>query len=74
MNVRSERKRVEKLRYIARHPVKRGQVESPEQWAWSSFRAHPYVERGPVRLNFQEWKSTIKTRKRETFGEASAVS
>ena len=32
-NVWSERKRVEKLRYIHRNPVKRGLVESPEQWA-----------------------------------------
>src|SRR5438874_8952306 len=36
-NVWSERKRIEKLRYIHRNPVKRGLVESPEQ-AWSSFR------------------------------------
>src|SRR6184192_294482 len=34
----SARKRVEKLRYMHRNPVKRGLVESPEQWAWSSFR------------------------------------
>ena len=39
-NVYNERKRVEKLRYIHRNPVKRGLVESPEQWAWSSFRAY----------------------------------
>jgi putative transposase len=30
-NVWSERKRVEKLRYIHRNPVRRGLVESPEQ-------------------------------------------
>ena len=73
-NVWSERKRVEKLRYIHRNPVKRGLVESPEQWAWSSFRAYAYGERGPVRVNFQEWKSTIKKKKRETFAEVSAAS
>ena len=34
----SEGKRVEKLRYIHRNPVKRGLVECPEDWQWSSFR------------------------------------
>jgi putative transposase len=73
-NVWSERKRVEKLRYIHRNPVKRGLVESPEQWAWSSFRAYAYRERGMVRVNFQEWKLKIKARKRETFGRVSTAS
>jgi len=36
-NVYSERKRIEKLRYIHRNPVKRGLVEKPEDWLWSSF-------------------------------------
>ena len=33
----SEEKRVEKLRYIHRNPVKRGLCERPEHWRWSSF-------------------------------------
>jgi REP-associated tyrosine transposase len=33
----SERKRVEKLRYIHRNPVKRGLARRPEDWPWSSF-------------------------------------
>ncbi|MGC9291959.1 MAG: REP-associated tyrosine transposase [Acidobacteriaceae bacterium] len=37
-NVFSERKRIEKLRYMHRNPVARGMVEKPEDWAWSSFR------------------------------------
>jgi len=37
-NVWSERKRIEKLRYMHRNPVKRGLVEKPEDWEWSSFR------------------------------------
>jgi putative transposase len=37
-NVFTERKRVEKLRYMHRNPVVRGLVEKPEEWAWSSFR------------------------------------
>jgi putative transposase len=31
-NVWTERKRIEKLRYIHRNPVERGLVSSPEQW------------------------------------------
>jgi putative transposase len=33
----SEAKRIEKLRYIHRNPVKRGLVEKTEDWKWSSF-------------------------------------
>jgi putative transposase len=36
-NVHKEEKRMEKLRYMHRNPVKRGLVDVPEQWAWSSF-------------------------------------
>ena len=50
-NVWSGRKRVEKLRYIHRNPVRRGLVERPEQWRWSSFRHDAYNEPGPVRVN-----------------------
>ena len=73
-NVWTERKRVEKLRYMHRNPVKRGLVESPEQWAWSSFRAYACGEKGAVRVNFQEWESRIKAGKQEGFGESSAAS
>ncbi len=61
-NVWTERKHVEKLRYIHRNPVKRGLVEKPEQWKWSSFRAYLYGETGPVRVNFQEWALEVKSR------------
>jgi len=44
----SENKRVEKLRYMHRNPVKRGLVLEPEQWAWSSCRHHACGEAGPV--------------------------
>ena len=40
-NVYTARKRLEKLRYIHRNPVKRGLVERPEDWLWSSFRQAP---------------------------------
>jgi putative transposase len=73
-NVWNERKRVAKLRYIHRNPVKRGLVPTPEQWAWSSFRAYAYGEKGLVRVNFQEWTVKIKRRRREEFGESLAAS
>jgi len=50
-NVWSRRKRIEKLRYMHRNPVKRGLVTSPELWRWSSFRSYYYGERGVVALN-----------------------
>ena len=37
-NVFTERKRIEKLKYMHRNPVNRGLVDSPEDWPWSSFR------------------------------------
>jgi REP-associated tyrosine transposase len=53
-NVWSERKRIEKLRYMHRNPVKRWLVISPEQWCWSSFRFYLYGERGLVKVNDTE--------------------
>jgi putative transposase len=40
----SEKKRVEKQRYMYRNPVKRGLVLQPELWAWSSYRGYAYGE------------------------------
>lgn len=68
-NVWSARKQREKLRYIHRNPVKRGLVERPEQWKWSSFRAYAYGEQGPMRVKFQEWRLEIKRRAVERLGE-----
>ena len=53
-NVRSELKRVEKLRYMHRNPVKRGLVEKPEHWQWSSFRHYATGEVGRVEIE-SEW-------------------
>jgi putative transposase len=50
-NVWTELKRVEKLRYMYRNPVKRGLVAEPEQWDWSSFRSYAYEERELVKIN-----------------------
>jgi REP-associated tyrosine transposase len=47
----SDQKRIEKLRYIHRNPVKRGLVLEPDQWAWSSYRHYAYGEPGLVLVN-----------------------
>jgi hypothetical protein len=38
MNVWSDAKVQEKLKYMHDNPVKRGLARSPDQWRWSSFR------------------------------------
>jgi putative transposase len=53
-NVWTERKRIEKLRYMHRNPVKRASVASRDLWRWSSFRAYFLGELGLVRVN--EWE------------------
>ena len=50
-NVWTTKKRVEKLRYMHRNPVKSGLVSSPEEWRWSSYRFYFLDEAGPVRVN-----------------------
>ncbi len=47
-NVFSDKKRIEKLRYIHRNPVARGLVSQPEDWAWSSFLHYSSGARGAV--------------------------
>jgi len=49
----TEAKKVEKLRYMHRNPVKRGLVAEPQEWMWSSFRHYAYGETGPVLVNEQ---------------------
>lgn len=52
-NVHSEEKRVEKLRSIHRNPVRRGLVEKPEDWEWSSFRHYATGLQGSVEIESQ---------------------
>lgn len=73
-NVWTGPKRIEKLCYMHRNPVKRGLVEQPEQWKWSSFRAYFDAEAGLVRVNFQEWPLEIKGRPIEKFGSRRGLS
>jgi putative transposase len=58
----TEKKRVEKLRYMHRNPVQRGLVLKPEDWLWSSFRHYAYGEPGPVLVN-ETVKAELRIRK-----------
>jgi putative transposase len=64
-NVRTEWKRVEKLRYMHRNPVKRGLIERAEDWAWSSFRHYSTGEIGTVEI-----ESSWTAARREGFTES----
>ena len=54
-NLRSQRKEIEKLKYIHRNPVVRGLVQEPGQWQWSSYRSYACGEAGLVRVNDWSW-------------------
>lgn len=54
-NLWSQRKEIEKLKYMHRNPVVRGLVEEPDQWRWSSYRCYAYGETGMVRINDWAW-------------------
>ena len=45
--------RSEVIRYIHRNPVKRGLVEKPEDWPWSSSRHYATGEQGTVEIESQ---------------------
>ncbi|MGB8886039.1 MAG: transposase [Candidatus Korobacteraceae bacterium] len=62
-NVYTRKKRVEKLRYMHRNPVKRGLVQEPQDRPWSSFRHYLTGEEGVVEIE-PEWTGT----KRERMG------
>ena len=58
----TNKKRVEKLRYMHRNPVQRGLVSQPEQWPWISFRHYAYDECGRVLVN-ETRKAELQIRK-----------
>ncbi len=60
-NVWSERKFVEKLRYIHRNPVARGLVSRPENWPWSSFLHYATGATGTVEIESQ-WTARQRER------------
>ena len=53
-NVHNPEKRVEKVRYMHRNPVKRFLVAKPEHWPWSSFLHYAIGKQGPVEIE-SEW-------------------
>ena len=67
-NVWTAKKRKEKLCYLHRNPVKRGLVEKPEDWEWSSFRHYLTGVEGVVEIE-SEWTG----RRRERMGLAPRV-
>jgi putative transposase len=58
-NVFTRCKQVEKLRYIHRNPVRRGLVDRPEDWEWSSFRHYLTGERATVEIE-SSWTSFLR--------------
>ncbi|MGH3426320.1 MAG: REP-associated tyrosine transposase [Candidatus Dormibacteraceae bacterium] len=62
-NVWSRKKHEEKIRYIHCNPVRRGLVDRPEDWPWSSFRHHYDGTHGVVEI-----ESMWTARERERLG------
>lgn len=60
-NVWSYAKKIEKLKYMHRNPVKRGLVSRPEDWPWSSFRHYALGEIGTVEIE-SEWTALRRER------------
>ena len=60
-NVFTEKKRIEKLKYIHRNPVSRGLVKAPEDWAWSSFLHYATGVVGTVQIE-SEWTASRRDR------------
>ena len=60
-NVWSEKKRIEKLRYIHRNPVRRGLVKNPEEWEWSGYRHYLTEQVGVVEIESQ-WTARARER------------
>ncbi|MHB1673526.1 MAG: hypothetical protein ACYCO5_16500 [Acidobacteriaceae bacterium] len=57
----TERKRIEKLKYIHRNPVTRGLVAEPDAWVWSSFRHYSTGAAGNVEIE-PSWTAARRDR------------
>jgi putative transposase len=69
-NVRNAREFTVKLKYLHRNPVKRGLVQKPEDWEWSSFRHYALRESGVVEIE-SEW--TGRDRELRRLGQPARV-
>ncbi len=58
-NIRGDAARSEVIRYIHRNPVKRGLVETPGQYRWSSFNHYATGTRGVVEIE-SEWTARLR--------------
>lgn len=67
-NVGTAQKRVEKLKYIHRNPVKRELVQRPEDWRWSSYRHYATGEVGTVQV-----ESPVSAWKRRQVGKQNTL-
>jgi putative transposase len=59
-----------KLRYLHRNPVKRGLVQNPEDWKWSSFRHYALREVGIIEIE-SEW--TARDRELKAMGKPPRI-
>jgi putative transposase len=74
-NVFTESKRTEKLDYMHFNPVKRGLVESMEQWPWSSYGSYCGGQAGLVQVDLawtMQWNPTNPGLKSETWATHSS--
>jgi putative transposase len=69
-NVFTEAKRNEKLKYIHRNPVRRGLVDNPEDWIWSSYRYYSLGEKGPVEVD-ASWVKRWMAEKKPTLRKSA---
>ncbi len=58
-NVFTDGKRIEKLEYMHANPVKRGLVEKPEEWRWSSCHYYQTGNRARVEIE-SSWRDHWK--------------
>lgn len=62
-NIRGEEARSEVIQYIHRNPVKRGLVERPENYRWSSYNHYATGVRGTVEIE-SEWTARWRQARR----------
>ena len=62
LNIFTEAKRIEKLKYMHRNPVTRELVAKPEDWPWSSFLA--YATRQPCHITIETPRGTVPAQNR----------
>jgi putative transposase len=67
-NVWSHKKKIEKLSYMHFNPVKRGLVDSPRDWVWSSYRFYEGQDNGMVSIDAAGQRMEAKISTSEVAG------